>query len=216
MRLFYVAVVSLFLLSSNVIINAQTRNDSTNSVTKFMFNIHGLEPALNFQYGFSKSFSLMFQGGITGGALFSFNGAIPVINYFIAPKAIGQFRYYYNFNKRVRKGRVTSRNSANYVALHVQYIFRPIVKNFIQFYPGRFSAGPVWGLQRTSKKGFNFNFFVGPGVSVTEKINYTRRGGTVHNGNLIRFNITLGVTIGGTIFSTARLKKTQKLIDFAD
>ena len=197
--------------------NAQLSRDSSETgVCKYMLNVHAFEPALNFQYGFSKSFGLVFQGGLTGGLLFAFNNGLPSFYYYLSPKALAEFRFYYNLNKREKKGKLTSRNSANFIALHTHYIFRPVLKNFIEFYPGRLVLGPVWGMQRTTKKGFNFNFYTGPAVSIAEKANYVKRGGTVHYGNNIRFNIIVGVTIGGTVFSSAKKRKAQKIIDFAD
>lgn len=212
-RLYLIVILSVAAISTG---NAQVRNDTTRSVTTFMFNIHLIEPALNFEYGFSKNFSLMLQGGIKPGLLVQFNNNVTSYYYIISPKALAQFRFYYNFNKRVRKGKVTSRNSANYFGLNVHYIFRPAFKNFVDFYPGRFVAGPIWGLQRTSRIGINFNFYVGPAISITEKTNYVKRSGTVHYGNLINFTPVIGVTLGGTVFSTAGKRKPHRIIDFAE
>ena len=216
MRKIYSIFFSIVIFSASARSQSVFRNDSTHRVTTFMFNIHAIEPAFNFQYGFANRYSIVAQIGITGGVIASVSNNQYNLFYYLSPKAVGQFRYYYNFDRRVRKGKVTSRNSANFIGLHANYIFRPILKNFSDSYPGKFLIGPVWGLQRTSKSGVNFNFYTGPAVSITEKTNYTKRFGTTHYGNLVRFTPVLGISFGGTIFSTAGKRKSQKLIDFAD
>ena len=213
--------VVLFIVCSICMTSALTAqtskyNEEERGLCKFMLNVHAFEPALNFQYGVSKNLSLVFQGGLTGGLLFAYNNGMPSFYYYLSPKALGEFRFYYNLNKRAQKGKMTSRHSGNFIALHAHYIFRPLLKNFSEFYPGRLVAGPVWGIQRTTQKGFNFNFYTGPAVSIAEKANYVKRGGIVRYGNNIRFNIVVGVTIGGTVFSSAKRRKEQRIIDFAD
>jgi len=216
MRISVLILVLLVHMSVGAHSQTITRNDNTHGVTTFMFNIHAIAPAFNFQYGFANRFSLVAQVGIVGGAFTAISNNQYNLFYYLSPKAVGQFRYYYNFDRRVRKGKVTSRNSANFVGLHSSYIFRPILKNFSDPYPGRFIIGPVWGVQRTSRSGVNFNFYTGPAISITEKTYYTKRFGTVHYGNLVRFAPVVGISFGGTIFSTAGKRKSQKLIDFAD
>lgn len=216
MRIRISILVSFVFLSASTTSQTIFRNDSTHTVTTLMLNIHAIEPALNFQYGFANRFSLVAQIGITGGVITSFSNNQFNLFYYLSPKAVGQFRYYYNVDRRVRQGKVTSRNSANFIGLHTSYVFRPILKNFSDPYPSRFLIGPVWGVQRTSRGGVNFNFYTGPGISITEKTYYTRRFGTAHYGNLVRFTPVLGISFGGTIFSSAGKRKTQKLIDFAD
>jgi hypothetical protein len=212
--------VSIWVLLFSMMVGAHsqtiTRNDSTHSVATFMFNIHAIEPAFNFQYGFANRFSLVAQVGMVGGAFAAISNNQYNLFYYLSPKAVGQIRYYYNFDRRVRNRKVTSRNSANFIGLHTSYIFRPIFKNFSDPYPSKFLTGPVWGLQRTSRSGVNFNFYTGPAISITEKTYYTRRFGTSHYGNLVRFTPVVGISFGGTIFSTAGKRKSQKLIDFAD
>ncbi|MEO9894480.1 hypothetical protein [Aurantibacter sp.] len=78
------------------------------------------------------------------------------------PAIAGQYRYYYNFEKRQRNRRQIYGNSANYIA-PAAAIFIPgsrtinnvLVKDVVTY------AGAVTGLQRSYDSGFNFSVDVG-------------------------------------------------------
>lgn len=78
------------------------------------------------------------------------------------PAVAGQYRYYYNFEKRQQNRRQIYGNSANYVAPAVAVFFpgsRTINGEEVK---GAFGyAGLVTGLQRSYDSGFNFSVDVG-------------------------------------------------------
>lgn len=78
------------------------------------------------------------------------------------PAVAGQYRYYYNFEKRQRNRKQIYGNSANYVAPAAAVFFpgtRTIENEIVK---GAFGyAGVVTGLQRSFDSGFNFSVDVG-------------------------------------------------------
>lgn len=78
------------------------------------------------------------------------------------PTITGQYRYYYNFEKRQRNRKQIYGNSANYVAPAAAIFFpgtrtieNMVVKGMLGY------AGVVTGLQRSFDSGFNFSVDVG-------------------------------------------------------
>jgi len=82
----------------------------------------------------------------------------------LLPAIAGQYRYYYNFGKRQRKGKQIYGNSANYVAPSTAIFFpgKRTIANEVE--EGSFGyIGMVTGLQRSFNSGFNFSIDVGAG-----------------------------------------------------
>lgn len=78
------------------------------------------------------------------------------------PALAGQYRYYYNFEKRQRNRRQIYGNSANYVAPAVALFFPDTRTINNEVVKGAFGyAGLVTGLQRSYNSGFNFSIDVG-------------------------------------------------------
>jgi len=78
------------------------------------------------------------------------------------PAIAGQYRYYYNFEKRQRNRRQVYGNSANYIAPAAAVFFpgsrtieNGVVDNIITY------TGVVTGLQRSYNSGINFSLDVG-------------------------------------------------------
>lgn len=78
------------------------------------------------------------------------------------PALAGQYRYYYNFEKRQRNRKQIYGNSANYVAPAVA-VFIPETRTIDnQVVKGAFGyAGLVTGLQRSYNSGINFSIDIG-------------------------------------------------------
>ncbi len=78
------------------------------------------------------------------------------------PALAGQYRYYYNFEKRQRNRRQIYGNSANYVAPAVAVFFPDSRTINNELAKGAFGyAGLVTGLQRSYNSGINFSVDVG-------------------------------------------------------
>jgi hypothetical protein len=78
----------------------------------------------------------------------------------IAPYIMLEPRFYYNLNKRVKKGKNIANNSANYIAVMTQYGFydNPIIKNGPINIAPAFFVIPKFGIRRTFLKKFNYEF----------------------------------------------------------
>ena len=87
--------------------------------------------------------SLVTTIGLSNASSGAFNAGINVgIN------AIGQYRHYYNFQKRLDKGLTINNNSGSYWALHAETVQGTLLY-ISPTTPARntFCAGPVWGVQ---------------------------------------------------------------------
>ena len=83
----------------------------------------------------------------------------------IYPGGTLQYRFYNNFKRREAKGKNTFGNMANFLAPSIYLQSgNPIIgdlETISDLYGG---AGVMYGLQRTGKKGFQFNFMFGPAL----------------------------------------------------
>ncbi|WP_027064724.1 MULTISPECIES: hypothetical protein [Maribacter] len=80
----------------------------------------------------------------------------------VFPAIAGQYRYYYNFEKRQRKRKQIYGNSANYIAPAVAVFFPGSRTIGTENVKGAFGyAGLVTGIQRSYDSGFNFSVDVG-------------------------------------------------------
>ncbi len=107
-------------------------------------------PSVLFEVGMSKNTTTSLEA-ITGFALRGCSGC--ETNFGINPVLRGQYRYYYNMERRLRKKKNISGNSGNYVAALVAYQHgHPLIGNL--YTSTTMGVGPVYGLQRTYKRGF--------------------------------------------------------------
>lgn len=84
---------------------------------------------------------------------------------FLAPDISIEPRWYYNIEKRARKGKHTENNSANFVTLAVKYypdLFKIGGPDYLHV-PNQISFIPKWGIRRAIAKS-NFNYELGIGV----------------------------------------------------
>lgn len=99
-------------------------------------------------------------------------------NYFFTPIVSVEPRYYYNFNRRVERGKKTSYNASNYFAFTASYFFKPYVIINVPYveYQSRASLIPKWGIKRTIGRRLNFEFAFGVGVSFSKAKTYADYG----------------------------------------
>lgn len=123
-------------------------------------NVIGL--SLNYEKAIIDNFTVNGQVGYVGGL---FKGVTKDVLYIFTPAIEVEPRIYYNFSKRAEKGKNVSNNSANYFSLGLNYI------------PGLLTSGnereieadqsfnviPRYGLRRSIKGGFSFDFAIGAG-----------------------------------------------------
>ena len=81
----------------------------------------------------------------------------------------GEGRYYYNFLKRLEKGKSISRNSANYIGVPDNYglsfqTFYVEDGSRIRTTTQVYNFGIVWGLQRNYQNRFSLDFNIGSSI----------------------------------------------------
>jgi len=86
------------------------------------------------------------------------------------------FRHYYNFNRRIKKGKRTINNSAGYVGLDVLAII-PTQSNTL--YGSQINIMPQWGFQTYVGKKINFELSLGPLAAINKADTYYGIGGRV-------------------------------------
>ncbi|AKA34354.1 hypothetical protein [Flagellimonas lutaonensis] len=124
--------------------------------TQFTFNI--LSPGIDFELGIFKNQTI--SGGLgLGWATYQegylFGGAVNA-----------RYRYYHNFDRRVAMDKEIAGNSGNYIAAAQAIYFSQLRLDSNIDGPKDFNIGFygfVYGLQRTTEKGFKFNAELGAG-----------------------------------------------------
>ncbi|SIS86859.1 hypothetical protein SAMN05421766_104503 [Zobellia uliginosa] len=89
----------------------------------------------------------------------------------IYPILRGQFRYYYNMDRRLDKGKNISGNSGNYIAVLMAYQDQNPFIGDLTLSESILAVGPVYGIQRTYKRGFFYRLEGGLGYSETQNEN---------------------------------------------
>lgn len=150
--------------------------------------------------GIAKNNSLKFDAGVSLGAI-SFNES----GFDIFPRLDGQFRRYYNFERRKSKDKTIYGNSGNFYGVHSYYTsdfsilgtdFDPELTNIILFGPAAFETfyiGGTYGLQRTYASGFNWGWQVGLGFI---SVDYWETGSAVTVTDQFSLYPNLRVTFG--------------------
>lgn len=154
----------LLLIISFTTIQAQ--EEAPVSVAKNQFKINFLlSPGFVYEHGFSEKNTLYSEACVLLG--YRSNSNYGESTWYFVPRITEQFRHYYNLEKRATKGKRTANNSGNFIALHANYDFQSISTNkWFNEYITAFSAGPVWGIQRTYKGKFNMDLNIGGGVMI--------------------------------------------------
>ncbi|WP_394970401.1 hypothetical protein [uncultured Croceitalea sp.] len=172
-----------FLILS-ILITFSLRGQTDIYVEKNQFKINFLAPSLEYEKSTGQSTTLNFEIG-TGFALRG--GSERSTEFGIFPYVEGQYRYYTNFKRRLSKGKNISRNAGNYLALSILYVSgNPILGDLNLSSNNNLFVGPLYGLQRTSKSGFNFGVEFGAGYFQND----------VHGGLGVRVDFSVGWVIG--------------------
>ncbi|KOS07339.1 hypothetical protein AM493_15800 [Flavobacterium akiainvivens] len=92
----------------------------------------------------------------------------------LVPSISVEPRWYYNIEKRARKGKHTENNSASFVTLAVEYYPDLFVLGNVPSYlyvPDQITFIPKWGIRRAIAKS-NFNYELGIGLGYLLVINH--------------------------------------------
>lgn len=148
------------------------------SVEKSTFNAQvgtfgfwvGNESRLGNQFTLKSEIGLEFFGNINDDGI-NFAGLSPGIT--IEP------RWYYNLEKRGKKGRNIQKNGGNFLAFTVRYnpdLF--VISNTDLYVPNQLSIIPKWGIKRNfGKSNFNYEASAGLGYNFVVDNNYYDKEG---------------------------------------
>ena len=84
----------------------------------------------------------------------------------ISPVVAIEPRWYYNFNKRVEKGKQIDGNSGDYISLRTSYHFHDISDPDTASGLDNLLIIPSWGLRRNIGKRFNYEAGIGVGLGI--------------------------------------------------
>lgn len=154
-RILILVIIVLMTIST-------TAQEKENINTEKVWRVNFLNPAIELEIptGNKSTFSSALGVGYGGGYPDLTYGGSGFV-YIIAPFLDLQQKWFYNLEKRNRKGKVIKNNSGNFIS--VRFITRgnSITDNVTRSSNFDFAIGPTWGIQR--KYGnFHLLFDVGP------------------------------------------------------
>ncbi|MFL5742006.1 MAG: hypothetical protein ACJ75B_17410 [Flavisolibacter sp.] len=80
-----------------------------------------------------------------------------------SPAVSAEYRFYYNYQKRLERNKDIRNNGVNYAGYLLLYTFRPIgVKDYLTANTRILITGPVWGFNRALGNKILFNLTLGP------------------------------------------------------
>jgi len=179
----------LAILMCSLTISNSKAQDSTKvaqatevvSLNKVRLSILGINYEREQKVG--KTTSVYFGGGAEGTFIYqteilmdnNYNLTTNTTSDFkVYPVLNAGFRYYYNFEKRIKKGKKTINNNAGYVGLDLLGII-PTKSNTLYGY--QLNIMPQWGFQTWIGKKINFELALGPMASITKVDTYFNIGG---------------------------------------
>lgn len=149
-------IILMALLFSSILAAAQFGKNC--ELRQFKFNI--LNPGVEYEMALGTNTTFDIKAGLQVALDPLVSNVYEEVGFF--PTLAGQYRYYYNFEKRQRNRRQIYGNSANYIGPAVAVFFpdsRTIDNELVK---GPFGyAGLVTGLQRSYNSGINFSIDVG-------------------------------------------------------
>jgi len=99
-----------------------------------------------------------------------------------------EYRYYYNFEKRLEKGKDILNNGANYVGFMALYMTKPLGKNKdLPYITSALITGPMWGFNRPLGTRVLFHLDLGPVLQ--HEIDVKNTGMTLYGD--VRFGVKL-------------------------
>lgn len=156
-------IIFLFLCS---FISFSSIAQNNSEVSKSIFSVNFLIPSVELETRISRKTTLDLSGGIGFGLVSTPRDGTDV-GFF--PVFSTQYRYYYNLDKRLRKGKKVSENSGNYLAAVGEIMSgKPIIGDleFVNDYSA--VVGAVWGLQRYYNSGFKLDLNLGGGYGFND------------------------------------------------
>jgi hypothetical protein len=153
---------SLLFLFIGAIVFAQ----STKDVENHQLTLNVLLPGIIYEHGLSQNSTIAAEATMG----FAYRESDFIASGFgIFPIGRLQYRHYYNFERRLAKGKSTAGNTGNYIAPTIAIQGGKAIIGDLDYISDYFGGvGAVYGLQRTGRKGWQFRFEVGPGYFFDE------------------------------------------------
>jgi len=153
---------SLLFLCIGAIAFAQ----SAKRVEKQQLTLNFLLPGIIYEHGLSQNSTIAAEATMG----FAYRESDFVESGFgIYPIGRLQYRHYYNFDRRLAKGKNIAGNTGNYIAPTIAIQGGKAIIGDLDYVSDYFGGiGAVYGLQRTGQKGLQFRFEVGPGYFFDE------------------------------------------------
>ena len=154
----------LCVLFASALFSVKAQSDR--NVEKGLVKVNALLPGASYELGVGKNTSFNFDAAL----LFTLNGGTDRSTEFgLYPYVGADFRYYYNMDRRLKKGKNTLGNSGNYVAVANQFFSGTAVIGNLDlnssFY---YNVAVVYGIQRMRPKGFYWGVSFGPGIFIDD------------------------------------------------
>ena len=103
------------------------------------------------------------------GAGFAYRSTNGNSGYAVFPNLQAQYRFFYNLNKRMEKGKKVSENSGNYITALADITGgNALLGDLVSRANYAVFVGPAWGLQRVYNSGFKLNLNLGAGIGFND------------------------------------------------
>lgn len=129
-------------------------SQSLNNAEKGLIKANLILPGFGYELGFKENSTLNFELGIIP----DWDGEFELFPYLGA-----DYRYFLNFERRLKKGKHIAGNTGNYIAFNNRILFSaPLLGNFEYDNPLLYAGGIVYGIQRTYDSGLYWGTSLGP------------------------------------------------------
>ena len=189
MQVRYLLFLFFMAFSTSCFAQEKTQSELVN-VTKINF----LNPGISYEKPVGKFQSLVGQAYLS--TSFSLSGSSSGTQSSISfdPALSLQYRFYYNYERRQKKGKRTEMNSLNYFSPTIQTIFskqRISSSHFMEINRRACNTvGVVWGFQRNYRKRFSLDLNLGLGYL------FTTARVQDNTGQIVRENVGEFTTLG--------------------
>ncbi|GAB1454423.1 hypothetical protein MASR2M47_44790 [Draconibacterium sp.] len=148
----------LVVFISNISVGQKAANDMEK-----VFRVNAISPGLEFELPVSAKSTMAANAGIgIQGTYLNLDDTNSGVTYYIAPFLDLSYKYLYNRDKRIAKGKSIEFNSGNYWGLRLLTNFKEIESHNVSRRDDiNFAFGPTWGIQRAYGK-MHLLFDLGP------------------------------------------------------
>lgn len=175
---------------------SKAQSESTENVLALTF----LNPGISYEIKTARYQTLHVSAYMSFNASFSSSSSMGnEFSVYFDPAVSAQYRFYYNFEKRLNKNARTEKNSANYFAVEAGTTLSKM--RMKSFYYEEDTRRPVnniavlWGMQRNMPGRFSLNFSAGLGFVWTEA-SFPGDGGTIGTETYSKLNIPVNLGLG--------------------